>query len=195
MANVMTPKFRVSFPFVFKPRPNKFKNNEPQYSMTLLFPKGADLTVLKNAAREAITEKWGADQKKWPPNLRLPFRKHEEKAVTDEATQQLIFPQGMEAGGIFLNVASKQKPGLVDHDRQDIIDESQFYAGCYARATLSVYTYDQAGNRGVNFGLQNVQKLAEGEPLSGRARAEDEFAPVKLEGGSQAGSGNDDLFG
>jgi len=143
---------------------------EPKYSITMLFPKGADLSALKNAATEAATEKWGADKTKWPKNLRIPFRNQSEKEF-----------EGYEKDAIFITATSKQRPGLVDTNVQEIIEEKDFYPGCYARATVRAFAYDQAGNRGVSFGLQNVQKLADGDPLGGRTRPSDDFEPVQDE--------------
>jgi hypothetical protein len=70
------------------------------------------------------------------------------------------------------------QPGLVDQNLQRIISTDDFYSGCYARATITAYGYDKAGNKGVAFGLQNVQKLADGERFSGRTAAEDDFEAV-----------------
>jgi hypothetical protein len=165
--NVLTPKFRVSFPNVFRPGKAMQVGKEPEYSITMLFPKGADLSALKKAAHEAVVDKWGADKEKWPKNLRNPFRDQGEKE----------FP-GYEAGATFINAKSKQRPGLVDEKVQDIIEEHKFYPGCYARATVRAFAYDQQGNRGVSFGLQNVQKLADGEPLGGRTNPAQDFEPV-----------------
>lgn len=167
--NVMTPEFRTSFSYVFRPSKPMEPGQEPKYSLTMLFKKGENLDVLKKAAQEVIVEKWGADKAKWPKNMRTPFRDQGEKEHA-----------GYEAGAVFITATSKQKPGLVDgrQNNADIIDESQFYSGCYARATLKAFAYDRAGNRGVAFGLQNVQKIRDGEPLSGRLKAQDEFEPV-----------------
>ena len=164
---VMTPKFRVSFPNVLRPGKPMQAGAEPKYGITMLFPKGADLSKLKAAAQAACVDKWGADQSKWPKNLRNPFRDQAEKEF-----------EGYEAGAVFVTATSKQRPGLVDAMVQDIIEEKDFYPGCYARATVNAFCYDQAGNRGVSFGLNNVQKLADGEPLGGRPRATDDFEAV-----------------
>lgn len=167
--NVMTPEFRVSYPYVFKPQqPMKgSEGKDPKYSVVMLFKKGEDLSKLKAAAQAAAVEKWGADQAKWPKNLRVPFRDQGEKES-----------EGYEEGAVFVTATSKAKPGLVDANLNHIIDESEFYAGCYARATVRAFAYDNAGNRGISFGLQNVQKLRDGESLSGRVKAEDEFQPI-----------------
>lgn len=192
MSNIQTPVFRVSFPNVLKPKFNKLSNKE-EYSVVALFPKGTNLDVLKKAAQEAIVEKWGSDQKKWPKNLRTPFRKQDEKATeTDDGRK--VYPQGMEEGGIFINLKSMQRPGVVDQKVEDIISEADFYAGCYARASVSCYAYAQVGNAGVSFGLRNIQKVKEGDPLGSRTRAQDDFAPIastdspSTESASDAGS-------
>ena len=44
---------------------------------------------------------------------------------------------------------------------------------------MSVFAYDKAGNRGISFGLNNVQKLGDGERLDGRLKAEDDFDPIE----------------
>ena len=154
MENVITSKFRVSFPYVFRPSKPMQAGADPKYTITMLFKKGEDLSKLKAAAQEAVVEKWGADKLKWPKNMRNPFRDQGEKEF-----------EGYEAGAIFVTATSKQRPGLVDSKLQDIIEDKDFYPGCYARASVRAFAYDQAGNRGVSFGLQNVQKLADGDPL------------------------------
>jgi hypothetical protein len=185
MANVLTPKFRVSYPSVFKAQMNKLSNKE-EYSVTALFPKGTDLSVLKKAAAEACAKKWGADQTKWPKNLKLPFRDQGEK-IRNAKEEGKAPPEGYEEGGVFMTLKSQEKPGLVDEKVQDIIDTSQFYAGCFARASVSAYAYDNTGNRGISFGLRNIQKVGDGEPLSGRTRAVDDFQAI--EGAETTGSG------
>lgn len=182
MANTMTPEFRVSYPHVFKPQKNDL-SGEMEYSLVALFPKGADLSKLKEAAQQAIVDKWGADKSKWPSNLRSPFRDQGERKKDG------VLPAGYEEGAVFINMKSKQKPGVVDQNVQDIIDETQFYAGCWARATVRAYAYDQKGNRGVAFGLRNIQKLRDGEPLGGRTRPEDDFEPIDTGDGDAGGEG------
>lgn len=171
MANVMTPEFRASYPKVFKPEVNQL-SKKTEYSVVALFKKGEDLSALKKAAEDALVEELGADKTKWPKNLKTPFRDQADKEKDG------VMPAGHEKGAIFMTLKTQQKPGVVDANVQPIIDEADFYAGCYARATVRARYYDQAGNKGVAFYLQNIQKVKDGEPLSGRAAAESEFAPV-----------------
>jgi len=185
MENVITPKFRVSYPQVFRPKLNDL-NGKQEYSLVAIFAPGSDLSLLNAQVAAAATEKWGADKSKWPKPLRNPIRKNEEREKEGK------LPDGYEAGGVFINFKGSQKPGVVDQNVQTIIDESQFYAGCYAIAQVRAYAYDNKGNRGVAFGLQNIQKVADGDPLSGRQRAEDAFVPVA--GAAAGGGSSDDPF-
>lgn len=187
--STVTPEFRVSYPSVFAARFNALSKKE-EYSVVALFPKGADLSKLKKAAQEALIEKFGADSTKWPKNLRTPFRDQSERAK--EVDGKMVMPNGYEEGAIFINIKGKQKPAVVDQKLQPIIDESEFYAGCYALASVSVYAYDFAGNTGVAFGLGNIQKSKDGEPLGGRTTPEMDFAPIDMPVDANASS--TDLF-
>jgi hypothetical protein len=182
MANVNTPIFRVSYPNVFKPAFNKL-NNKEEFSVVALFKKGEDLTKLKQAAQAAIEKKWGTDKTKWPKNLRSPFRDQAERAKDVDGKR--ILPAGHEEGAIFLNLKSSQRPGVVDQQVQAIINESEFYSGCYAIASVNAYAYSQLGNNGVSFGLGNLQKVKDGEPLGNRARPEADFAPISVPAGEE----------
>lgn len=173
--SLLTPEFRVSYPNVFKPQRNKL-NGKDEYSLEAVFPKGADLSKLMKAAEDVLIERWGADKSKWPKGLRNPFKDQSMKTKDVDGKQVLAEPY--EAGAIFLNLKSEQRPGVVNEQVQDIVDQKEFYPGCWARASVNAYAYDQAGNRGVNFGLVNVQKVKDGDPLGKRTRPEDDFAPV-----------------
>lgn len=196
-SNTMTPRFRAFYANVWEPRAMQ-EGAEPVYSVMMVFDKEAQQTAefksLKKMAMDAAKEKFGD---KLPANLRTPFRKGSEKLDTN----------GMEADFVFVNAKSKYKPGIVNQIAQDIIDKDEFYSGCFARATVTCYAYDQKGNKGVAFGLQNLQKLGEGDVLGGRKAAKDEFEVVEGfdassnddfgddDFGSSEGESNDDDFG
>ena len=176
---ITTPKFRASFPNVFMPKAFA-EGQDAKYSIVMLFDKGVDISELKKIAKAAAVEKWGD---KIPKNLRTPFR--------DGDTEK----EGIDGyeNTIFISASSKMQPGIVDHKTNPILDQGEFYGGCYARATLTAFAYDVAGNKGVSFGLQNVQKLNDGEPFSGRMKAEDDFSPIETEE-STAEDTEGDLF-
>lgn len=176
---MVTPQFRVSFPAVFKAKLNKL-NNKQEYSVQALFKKGEDLTKLKETVKLAIEEKWGKDKNKWPKNIRTPFKDQSDRAKENEETGEMELPDGYEAGAIYLNLKSTSRPAVVDQNVEPILDETQFYGGCWAKASINAKAYSQAGNHGVSFYLNNIQKVGDGTPFGSRSRPEDDFAPVEV---------------
>jgi hypothetical protein len=77
---------------------------------------------------------------------------------------------------IFIKASSSRRPKVVDINVQEIIDRDQVYAGCYVRASVNCYCYDQLGNRGVAFGLLNLQKVRDGEAFGVTSKPEDDFS-------------------
>ena len=75
----------------------------------------------------------------------------------------------------FLNANSKAAPQIVGADCRPLPDRAAFYSGCYGRASVSFFAYNSNGNRGIACGLNNLQKLRNGEPLGGRATAAADF--------------------
>lgn len=193
MTNIVTSEVRFAFVNLFKPRKND--QGKEKYGVTLLFPHPAKLSgsalaeynaciaKLKQAATDAVKEKWGDK----PPNgLRTPFRNQGDKAG-DYA--------GYEDGAIFLNVTSEQRPECVDETVQPIIEPSKLYSGCYGRVSVRAFVYDNSGNKGVSFGLQNVQKLRDGEPLGGRGPASADFQPMQAANNATGAADPTKLFG
>ena len=179
---IVTPEFRVSFPAVFTPKPGMNASAKPKYSIGMLFPKTTDLTPIKKLVHAAIVGKWGEDKAKWPKGLYQPFRDGAEKDY-----------DGYGPDVIFATASSTAKPGLVDASVQPIIAQEDFYGGCYARAKIDVYAFEAKDTttgavlkRGVSFGLVNVQKMRDGEPFSGRTKAENDFDAITVPGGSSA---------
>lgn len=186
---VMTPEFRLCFPALFEPKSfdtDTSQNANAKYSMVMVFPKSADISALKEAATAAILAKW-PDKASRPKNLKSPFRDGSEKEDWE----------GFGSETIFIAASTKSRPGIVDQKRQPIFDSNEIYAGCYCRATIVPWAYDKAGNRGVSFWINNVQKLRDGESLSGRVAAENDFDATEeadpFEDGSE--KSGDDLFG
>lgn len=161
---VTTPEFRVSFPNVWKPKAmGEGADSKPKYSVQMIFPKGTDLTEMKKFAHEVKVAEWGPDKSKWP-KVRYPaFKDGNEKNL-----------EGMK-DSIIVEARTINKPGVVDRQRNEILDPSEFYAGCWARATVSCFAYNNKGNKGVSFGLLNLQKTRDDTAFSGRKNAKDDF--------------------
>jgi hypothetical protein len=157
---VVTGKCRFVYCSVMSARKNEM-NGKDEFSTQVLVPKSDTETVsaLKAAAKEALTAKFGD---KIPKNVRNPLRDGDTETKSDGS------PMGKEyAGCYFFNTKSTNKPGAVDANGQDLLGSNDIVSGDFGRVSLNAYAYDQAGNKGVSFGLNNIMLVAKGEPLGG----------------------------
>lgn len=144
-----------------------------KYSASLIISKDDTKTIdAINAAIEAAYEEGQSKLKgnsKSAPSLasiKTPLRDGDTDRPDDPAY----------ANSYFVNANSITKPGVVDANRQPILDPSELYSGIIGRASINFYAYNVNGNRGIACGLNNIQKLKDGTPLGGHSRAEDDFA-------------------
>lgn len=172
---LLTPEFRVSFPYVFtgQERLNDKGEKSVKYSVCMLFKKGADLSLIQKIVLDVIVSKFGPDKAKWPA-LRLPFRDQADKAAKWK---------GYEPGAYYITATSNDRPGVVgpepgpDGKPKRIVEPQHFYAGCYAVATINAFYYRTKGE-GIGIGLRNIQKVREGDPLGNRTSPEMDFKPL-----------------
>jgi hypothetical protein len=164
---VITPAGIASYAYVWKTQPSMTAGQEPKYAITLIVPKKADISALKAAVLAAAIKKFGDKAKSMiqKGTLKLPFRDGDVEREEDE----------LYANSIFFAAKSSTQPGIVDADRNKIEDEFDFYSGCKCRLSVYAFGYDMNGNKGVSFALNNIQKLGDGERLSGRQAPEDDF--------------------
>lgn len=169
MARIRTPEAILSYPRLFEPDENG------KYSCCLVFPAGTDLRELRQALTEAGKEKFGdkftaaaikSGRIKWP--------------LRDDADD--VEAKGYPEGSTFVNVRTTRKPQVVSiypdpktGKPTPITDPDQVYPGVVVMATIEAYGYDRDGNRGVTFGLGNIQVRRDGERLDGAKAASDEF--------------------
>lgn len=171
-AKVITgPKTRWSFANVWEPK--SINGGAPKYSVSLIIPKSDIKTVEK--IRTAIQAAYEEGQGKLKGSgrtvpaldvLKTPLRDGDTERPDDPAY----------ADSYFINANSVAAPGIVDADCQPIIDRSEVYSGVYGRASISLYAFNSNGNKGIACGLNNLQKVKDGEPLGGKSRAEDDFS-------------------
>ena len=152
--------------------PKSINGGAPKYSVSLIIPKSDTKTIDKIQA--AIQAAYDEGQGKLKGNgksvpalsvLKTPLRDGDAERPDDEAY----------ADSYFINANSGTAPGIVDADRQPILDRSEVYSGVYGRASINFYAFNSNGNRGIACGLNNLQKIKDGEPLGGKSKAEDDF--------------------
>ena len=166
MSKVITGKVRASFVHIFEPQ--SVNGSDPKYSCSFIIPKSDTETVgkIKEAIEQAKQDgvpKWGG---KIPPNLKTPLRDGDVDRPDDPNY----------ADSYFVNANSTTAPQIVDRTVQPILDRGEVYSGCYTRVSINFYAFNTNGNRGVACGLGNIQKVKDGDPLSGKTSAVDDFA-------------------
>lgn len=179
--NIITPEFRATWINVFKATSQTNEDgtiSKPKFSLRAAFAPDSDMKTMKAEAEAAAVAKWGD---KLPKTMRSPFRANEDldKPVPGIPDDWIIMT---------FSANEDRRPGVVDANLQDIIDSSQTYSGAWFRAQVRAFAYEAKGNKGVSFGLQNVQKLRDGDPLGGAnqpaAKAFEAFGtPAKTAGG------------
>lgn len=164
------PRTRWSYANVWDPK--SINGGDPKYSVSLIIPKSDTKTIAKieaaiQAAYEEGESKLKGSSKTVPALsvLKTPLRDGDRERPDDEAYKN----------SYFINANSASKPGIVDADRNPILDRSEVYSGVYGRASVNFYAFNSNGNKGIACGLNNLQKISDGEPLGGKSSAEDDF--------------------
>lgn len=148
-------------------------NGTPKFSVSLIIPKSDTVTI--NKIKAAIKAAYDEGQSKLKGNgksvpalsaLKTPLRDGDVEKPDDEAYEN----------SYFINANSTNQPGIVDADCNPILSHSEVYSGVYGRASISFFAFNSNGNKGIACGLNNLQKIRDGEPLGSRASAESDFA-------------------
>lgn len=169
-----TPVGIACFAHVFEPHAIE-AGKDKKYSIVLVFDKATvpQLKELKLACVAAAESKFGPNAREMikKGKLRMPWR-----PGSDYEEYGAPFD---EEGSVFISIQSNTAPGVVDRRAKPLMSQDQFYSGCKARATYAAWPYDSNGNKGVTLLLNNVQKAADGDRLSGKPSAEDDFDEVE----------------
>ncbi len=177
-----TPVFRLSFPHLFVAQKMEGDDNsKPKYGCQAIWTPAkftprekelwrAILGALDAEAKKTFKRAW----KELPSNIKRGLRNGNEKDGLE----------GYGDGTRFASLTSKMRPGVIGNKKDEAGDwivihpdegnEDEIYPGCYCRATVTVYSYNNKG-KGVALGLRNIQKIKDGPRLDSRADAQDDF--------------------
>jgi hypothetical protein len=179
---MITTEVRFSYLNVFEPQPDP--QGTLKYSVSMLIDKTdtEGIKELHNAINIAVQK--GLDINKYTQaqvkGLRFPIRDGDEEFEAGNRGPEY-------KGCFFVNASSKNKPGVVKAQANSrpvpIFDPDDFFSGCFGRVDVNFFPYNQAGNRGIGCGLNNIMMIREGERLDGRMKAEDAFANYTDESG------------
>lgn len=203
-SDVKTPKCRLAFTQgLFELQDN---NGRKQWNVSLLFPKGSDISVLENAALEAAVAEWGDKAKKMIADklIKSPFLDGDGPQGKSKKTGE---PHKGFPGHTFIraNSGADYRPKLVNAKVLPITEKSECPSGSWGYAVVSAYTWDNTEQgKGISFnvGMVQVAKVAEGEEVlggSGGGNPDDHFEKLEDEGDAPAatktGEGAAGLFG
>ena len=173
MTSLNTPYATLSFVNVFTPRP-RAEGTPAVYNCSLIFDPAAQKSPAFKALKEAVAE---VAKKEFGANFNMkqlvsPFRDAGEKQY-----------DGYNAGDIYITPWSKNKPGIVDKDREDIHLPEEVWSGQLVRANVAPFAWTHTGRKGVSFGLNHLQIVkSEGRPrLDGRPSASSAFDDGEIE--------------
>lgn len=170
MKVVLGPETRWSYVNAWEPK--TVNGSAPKYSVSFLIKKDSpDVTKVVEAIKAAYEDGAGklkGNGKTVPALnvLKTPLRDGDAERPDDPVY----------AGCYFINANSPEAPGIVDANRQPILERSEIYSGVYGRASITFYAYNANGNKGIACALNNLQKIKDGEHLGGKASAESDFA-------------------
>jgi hypothetical protein len=190
-----TPVFRASFPELFE-AVSMDEGGKKKFSVSAVWTPSLfsdrDKVLwkaIRSAMNDACLGRFKIAFKDLPKNYNTGLRDGSERADMS----------GYGEGTKFANLTTMMRPGVIDLKKNKIGPEEgnadEIYAGCYCRATVTVYSYDNR-SKGVAIGLMNVQKVKDGERLDSRTDAagdfDDEVDDAWLEEDEGAGGDFDD---
>jgi len=167
---IVTPKGETAYVNLFRPQKAMDPSKPDQYSVTLLFDENdPKVARLQEAILSVATAKFGASAKAKLASgqLKNPLRPGSDKQGTSSEEEF--------AGKYFITCRSTDKPEVVDENLETFMDTMGVYSGCFGRADIYLYAFDQPTNKGVSCILNSFQKLADGERKSGRRSASSAF--------------------
>ena len=193
-----TPPGILTYPHLFELFAlDKEKPTELSYSTSVLFDAEAQATAewasLKAEANRVARERFGDDLPRLlaEGEFKSPFLDGNKYAAKN--------PEA--AGKVMLRLKTTMKPGIVDAQVRPITDTSKVYPGAIAIVSVGCYAYPKPGatgpkaaNKGVSFGLRNVQIVRSDTPALGNiSRPDQDFVPLGA-GAVQANGGDPDAL-
>lgn len=149
-------------------------STDAKFSVSLIISKDdkKNLAIIDNAVKAACELGKGKFGAAWPKKPKLPLRDGDD----DNATEGIKDYEGC----MFLSASSSKQPGIVDKNKQPIVNEEEVYSGCYAYVAINFYPFNNKLT-GVAVGLNHIMKFKDGDRLDGRVSADKAFEGVNFD--------------
>ena len=161
---------RLAYPKLFSAEEFDGKR---RYTAVVCIPKEdeASIAKLKEAAATAARGEW---KDNLPNGFKNPIKDGDAEGAREEFR-----------GFWYIKVGKNEnqgRPGVIDGAKKPIDDPSRIRSGDNCNVHLSANAYNLDVSKGVNFYLNNVQLVSEGDPIGGAARASDVFDAIETAG-------------
>lgn len=177
MPNITTGKVRFSYLYIFEPR--NTEAGDSKYTATLILPKSDIVTKQKiDAEIQRVLQEASAKTFKGNPPANPKITIYDGDGIRPSGE---LFSEECHGCWVINTSASRKEDFIiVDANGQDIFDRNEVYSGCYGRASIRFFAYNNNGNKGIGCALCGIQKLEDGEPLAGRNTAREDFAALSV---------------
>lgn len=188
-----TPVAIASYPHLFEAVAGE-DGGKAKFSVALVFTKEAQETPEYKAmvaeATKVGRERFGADFDKGVLNgtYHWPFSPDRKEKYPQYPGCKIVNVRSDTAPGVVSRRKDGSgKPTIITKEMQVPGNVDEIYPGCEIKAVISPFAFDVKTKKGVSFGLNNVQKWAEGKRIDGRKAATDDFdadlteAPASLD--------------
>lgn len=171
-SKVVTGEVRFSYAHVFQP----WGDVDPKYSVVAVIDKSNTKAI--NAIKEGIKavleqERDGMFRGINPKSVAIPLKDGDNPADGRE-------PNPSYEGSYYIGANRKTAPGIIDKNKRPIIDQDEFYSGCYGYISITLAPYSVNGKVGVKAYLNHIMKTRDGERLGSASTAEFDFADVEV---------------
>ena len=176
--NIVTCPVRLGFPYLDKPQKAMEDGKEDKYSATLLFPEGADLSVIKGVLARIGQAEWGDQLRSYMQQDSF------YNPIQDQAKKDRF--EGFTPGQFFITANGTHKPGVVMPNLSPYT--GRIYPGIWAICVIRPFVFNTRNRegkvikRGLGCGLQQVMIVADDVEFGGGsidvAKA---FAGIKIE--------------
>ena len=163
---VVTEESRLSFVNLFEAKAVK-EGDTPKFSVTAIIPKTATKTIEAIKAAIQVAAEAGAQKHfggRVPTNVNNTFKDGDTEVDDLGELKNIKYPEYKNS--YYIRLSTKNRPKVLDANRQEILDPTQVYSGMYGKVSMTFFAYSGDGRRGVSAVLNNVLKTRDGEPLT-----------------------------
>ncbi len=184
---ITTPVFRLAFPAVDKASQIQGKGDF-KFRITMLFENDKwndELLPFRKLVKDLIEKKFGVGTQP-PEGFNIAHLFKDGNLSVSKKSGEIY--DGFENAKV-INAASDYKRVVVDGGNkekgikpQEVLDvKNEIYAGCYYKAVVNAFLWDNVGGQGVSIGFLALQKVKDGKPFSVFADAAADFEPITTE--------------